>query len=307
MDKPRLAKIEIVTGFSCNNNCMFCSVGDKLRTFDKSTDEVIADIDRALKEKAGEINFTGGEPSIRKDMLELVKHARDGGVTKVRLTTNGRMFSYETFTDMMVGAGLTGATVSLFCNDCRIHDRLTGVRGSYEQTIRGMENLCSRGMVIDVNSVITSETYNLIPDTVKMFLDSVRSVCMIFPTISGHLKDHPELVPRMAQVRPYLTKAMDTLLEAGKMGWTLNYPACFMKGYEKYSSMIELSTRMFWPHEDTDLDQKKRQDNVQVRACKSCRYRLMCTGVMKEYVALAGEGEIVPVRGSLVKSLEEYD
>lgn len=300
-----IRKIEIVTGFACNNNCLFCSVGDKLRSFDKSTGEVLADIDRAVLEKPEEINFTGGEPTMRRDILRLVRHARDLGVSEIRVTTNGRMFSYPEFTERIVKAGLTGAIFSVHCPDAKLHDSLSGVKGSYDQTIQGLENFHPYNKVIDVNTVITSKTYQLLPKTMEMIRDHIRSVCLIFPTIDGHLKENTDLIPRMSVVKPYIHKAIDVLEKAGKQAWTLNYPVCFMKGYERYSSLMELKTKMFWPHMDTILDEKRKEDNTLVDACKECRYRFLCIGISKGYLAVIGDEEIKPVKGETVKKKEE--
>ncbi len=298
-------KIEIVTGFTCNNNCMFCSVGDKLRSFDKTTEEVLADVDRAVSEKPREINFTGGEPTIRRDILKLVSYTKSKGIKEIRVTTNGRMFSYDKFAEMMVEAGLTGAIFSVHCPDAKLHDYLSRVKGSFEQTMKGLKNLHSYGKVIDINTVITSKTYKLLPETMEMVKEYVRSVCLIFPTIDGHLKENKFLIPRMKDVEKYVHEAIDILRDAGRQGWTLNYPVCFMKGYERFSSMMELQTKMFWPHMDTNLDEKRKSDNVKVRACENCRYRLVCMGIMRNYVEVMGEDEIKPIEGELVKNPEE--
>lgn len=300
-----IRKIEIVTGFACNNNCMFCSVGDKLRSFDKTTDEILADIDRAVAERPEEINFTGGEPTIRSDILRLVSYVKSKSINEIRVTTNGRMFSYEKFTRDIVEAGLTGAIFSVHCPDAKLYDRLSGVPGSFDQTIKGLKNLSSHGKTIDVNTVITSETYRLLPQTMEMIKDYVRAVCLIFPTIDGHLKVNRNLIPRMEDAEKYIHMAIDVLKAAGKQAWTLNYPVCFMKGYERFSSLNELKTKMFWPHMDTNLDEKRKGDNTLVDACKSCKYKLVCIGVMKGYVDVMGDKEIKPVKGKAIKDAKE--
>lgn len=300
-----IGKIEIVTGFACNNSCLFCSVGDKLRSFDKTTEQVMADIDRASLENPNGIGFIGGEPTIRRDILRLISYTKDKGIPEIRVTSNGRLFSYERFTRMMVDAGLTGAIFSVHCPDPKLHDSLSGVSGSFEQTMKGLKNLYSCKKVIDINTVMTSKTYRLLPKTMEMIKDYIRSVTLIFPSIDGHLKENMDLVPMMSNVQPYVHRAIDILRNAGRQAWTLNYPICFMKGYERFSSIVELQTRMFWPHMDTNLDDKRKEDCAKVKACGVCRYRLVCPGVMKNYVDFAGSGEIVPVKGRVVKSIDD--
>ena len=70
------------------------------------------------------------------DIAELVNYARTTGFQKVSITTNGRMFSYPKFADLMLKAGLTGVSVSLHGPTAEIHESLTMVPGSFEQACR---------------------------------------------------------------------------------------------------------------------------------------------------------------------------
>jgi len=94
----------------------------------------------AVKERPYEINFTGGELTIRKDIFDIISYDK-GKVKNVRITTNGRLLSYKWFTKKIVDAGLTGAIFSLHGIDAKTHDYLTSANGSFEQIIKGLENL----------------------------------------------------------------------------------------------------------------------------------------------------------------------
>jgi len=299
-----ITKIEIVTGFSCNNNCKFCSV--RRRNFDKKTEDIKKDIDRAIKENPKEINFTGGEPTIRKDILELIKYTNERKMKEIRVTTNGRMFSYKDFTNKIVEAGLTGAIFSIHGHKAELHDYLTNVKRSFDQAIKGLKNLREFTEDIDVNTVINSENYKILPELVEMLIDkfNIRAICLIFPTIDGNLLDNLNLVPSYSQVVDSLRKAIDVIKERKKIGWTLNMPICFFEGYELYSSMGELKTKMFWPDQETNLDEKRKEDKVKLAVCSKCKYSLVCSGVPKDYIKIKGEKGIKPVEGSAVK---EYD
>jgi MoaA/NifB/PqqE/SkfB family radical SAM enzyme len=206
-----IVKIEIVTGFSCNNNCKFCSV--KRRDFDKTTEDIKKDIDRAIKESPKEINFTGGEPTIRKDIFELIKYTNGRKIKEIRVTTNGRMLSYKNFTNNMVEAGLTGAIFSIHGHKAKLHDYLTNVKGSFDQAIEGLKNLREFTEDIDVNIVINSENYKFLPEVVEMLIDkfNIRAVCLIFPTIDGNLLSNLNLVPSYNQVVDSLHKTIDII------------------------------------------------------------------------------------------------
>ena len=56
---------------------------------------------------------------------------------------------------------------------------------------------------------------------------------------------------------------------------------------------------------DPNLDEKRKGDNILVNACKNCRYRLVCIGVMKGYVEVMGEKEIKAVKGKIIRDPKE--
>ncbi|MCD6367902.1 MAG: radical SAM protein, partial [Candidatus Aenigmarchaeota archaeon] len=184
-----LNKVEIVVGFLCNNNCMFCSVGN--RNFNKSTEQIKMDIDRAVKENPNEINFTGGEPTIRKDIFELVKYASEK-VSDVRITTNGRMLSKKSFTKKIVKSGLTGAIFSIHSPYPKVHDYLVQVNGAFIQAINGLKNLKKFTDKIDVNIVINNLNYRSLHKLTEMLFSkyNVRSICFIYPDIDGNLLEN---------------------------------------------------------------------------------------------------------------------
>jgi len=300
-----LAKIEIVTGFSCNQNCKFCSV--RRGNFDKTTEEVKEDIDRAIKENPKEINLTGGEPTIRKDIFELINYVKEKGIKERRVTTNGRLFSYEKFTNKIVDSGLTGAIFSIHAPNAELHDYLTQVKGSFKQAVQGLKNLREFSSEIDVNVVINTKNYKTLPELAEFLIDGydIRAMCLIFPTIDGNLLKNLYLVPSYKEVEKYLHKTIDVIKEKGKTGWTLNMPVCFFEGYELYSSVGELKTKMFWPDQDTTLDEKRKEDKVKLKVCKECKYRLVCYGVPRDYLKLKGEKGIKAVKGKLIRDIKE--
>ena len=302
--ESKISKIEIVTGFSCNNNCRFCSVGN--RNFDKNTYQMKQDIRKAAETTRKEINFTGGEPTIRKDIFELIEYARSFGFEEIRVTTNGRMFSYEDFTKKIVFSGLTGAIFSIHAHTAKLHDYFTCVSGSFDQAIEGWKNLKNNGGLIDNNVVITTKNYRFLPELAEMLIkNDVRGVCLIYPTIDGNLLKNLELVPAMNEAAPFIHKAIDIIDQNQKTAWCLNMPVCFMSGYEKYSELMELRTKMIWPNLETNLDEKRKEGRFHVNVCSECKFRMVCAGVPKKYLDLKGDKNIMPVKGDLIRNAIE--
>jgi molybdenum cofactor biosynthesis enzyme MoaA len=70
-ESKNIERVDIKSGFLCNNRCFFCVQGNKREIYgNKTTDEVKKLLDEAIKD-SDSIVFTGGEPTIRKDIVEL--------------------------------------------------------------------------------------------------------------------------------------------------------------------------------------------------------------------------------------------
>jgi MoaA/NifB/PqqE/SkfB family radical SAM enzyme len=293
-----LVKVEIVTGFTCNNNCLFCSV--RRKTFDKTFDELKSDIEQAAKDDPKEINFTGGEPTIRKDILDLISYTREKNVKEIRVTTNGRLFSYDNFTKSMIDGGLTGAIFSIHGHNAKLHDYLTQVKGSFDQSTAGLKKLREFTDSIDVNIVINKKNYEHLPSLTEMLFDKfdIRAICFIFPTIDGNLLKNKFLIPNYKEIMPFLQKSLDITNEQKKTAWVLNIPNCFFVGYEKYASCGELKTRMIWPKMQVNLDEQRKKNNVKIDVCKPCKFNSSCTGIPEDYAKIKGTEFIKAIKQS---------
>jgi MoaA/NifB/PqqE/SkfB family radical SAM enzyme len=86
------------------------------------------------------IVFTGGEPTLREDLPELVAHAEQiGQITG--LNTNGRRLSDRRFVERLVEAGLDHVQVTLESHDATIHDQMVCTSGAWKQTVAGLRNV----------------------------------------------------------------------------------------------------------------------------------------------------------------------
>ncbi|MFQ6084530.1 MAG: methyltransferase domain-containing protein [Candidatus Aminicenantia bacterium] len=83
----------------CNLHCKICDIVQQQssKTKEIHIKKIKKLIDEASELGATRLHTTGGEPIIRKDILEIVNYAKKLGFKKITLDTNGRMFSYKDF------------------------------------------------------------------------------------------------------------------------------------------------------------------------------------------------------------------
>lgn len=299
-----MRRIDLKIGFQCNNRCRFCVQGNKREICpNKSDEEVRAILRKEAKNHQGVV-FTGGEPTVRKELVEWVKYAKELGYEAIQIQTNGRMFSYKSFCERMIKAGANEFSPAIHASNAKIHNYLTRVSGSFEQTVQGIKNLKSLGQYILTNTVITKPNYKDLPNLAKLLVDlGVGQFQFAFMHINRLIARNQalikEIVPKHSEVEPYVKKGLQTGIKAGIKVMTEAIPYCFMKGYEQYiAEEVIPYTTVF--DNDLELDDygyyRKTQGKAKGPNCLDCKYYKICEGPWKEYPEIFGWDEFKPIK-----------
>ncbi len=98
-----------------------------------------------------QVTFTGGEPTLRGDLVELVDAAQ-WFVT--RLNTNGRRLTPE-LSKALYEASLDSVQVTLYSDKAAVHNALVGVDG-FGDTVAGIKNAVAAGLIVSINTPLCS-------------------------------------------------------------------------------------------------------------------------------------------------------
>jgi MoaA/NifB/PqqE/SkfB family radical SAM enzyme len=303
-------RLDLKIGFSCNNNCVFCAQAHKRKLGDRTAEELKKEMEAALEDGCDEMVFTGGEPTIRKDILELVSHARDLGYRIIQIQSNGRMFSYMGFVRKMVKAGATEFSPAIHGHIKEIHNVQTRSE-SFGQTLQGIKNLKALDQYVITNTVITKYNYRHLPEIAEMLTSlGVNQFQLAFVHPVGNAwKNFSTVVPKKSKVMPYVHRALDIAKASGHRPGDVMieaFPFCFMKGYEPFCSEMFIP-----PAEVRDAGQvikkfeewRRTQGKVKFPQCKRCRYDPICEGPWKEYPEKYGSDEFRPVAGKKIRGI----
>ena len=137
----------------CNQKCLHCyAAGQPLSDTPELTTaqwkEILAKLRAA---NVPQVTFTGGEPTLRADLLELVEVAQ-WFVT--RLNTNGRLLTPE-LCRRLYEASLDSVQVTLYSHDPAVHNALVGAEG-FDDTVAGIKNAVAAGLSVSVNTPLCS-------------------------------------------------------------------------------------------------------------------------------------------------------
>ncbi|MBI2134881.1 radical SAM protein [Candidatus Woesearchaeota archaeon] len=295
-------RLDLKVGFSCNMRCNFCVQGDKRLCYkDKTTEELTKLIEENYARGIKEIVFTGGEPTVRKDIVRLVWHAKKTGYELIQIQTNGRRFCYMDFCKAIVMAGATEFSPSIHGSCAEIHDVMTQAPGAFGQVVQGIKNLKKLKQRVMTNTVITKQNYKDLPDIARLLVSlDVDQYQFAFVHILGSADKNRDLVvPKKSEIMPYVKKGLDIGINAGKRVMTEAIPYCFMRGYEDYiaeriipSTRVEDATWTIENYTEFRLNEGKIKNPEK---CRDCIYYDICEGPWKEYPEMYGWDEFVPV------------
>ena len=137
----------------CNQKCLHCyAAGQPMgETPELSTEQWKTALTLLRKANIPQVTFTGGEPTLRSDLVELVQEA-EWFVT--RLNTNGRLLTPELCAGLYE-ASLDSVQVTLYSAEGNIHNQLVGVNG-FNDTVQGIRHAVEAGLIVSVNTPLCS-------------------------------------------------------------------------------------------------------------------------------------------------------
>ena len=292
-------RIDIKTGYSCNNNCRFCMLGDKRRMMrDRTTHECKMELYLAKEKNADKVLLTGGEPTIRKDIFELVGYAKQLGFRIIHIESNGRMFSYPEFTRRIISAGANSFSVSLYAHNPKLYAFISRAPAeAFRQVLDGIRNLKDSGVSTYLNSVITRPNYKFLPDIVRTAGRFGLSMNLPFINPYGSVwKNRVEMVPSFTEAAPFIHSAIDVGKSRGVFVTTEMVPFCFMQGYEKHiaeTSLPDIEIRALEFSEN--FRDAKKSSRVKAERCGKCRHNDICEGISRHYAKFKGTSELTPI------------
>lgn len=137
----------------CNQKCLHCyAAGQPMgETPELSTEQWKTALALLRKANIPQVTFTGGEPTLRSDLVELVQAA---AWFVTRLNTNGRLLTPELCAGLYE-ASLDSVQVTLYSVEGNIHNQLVGVNG-FNDTVQGIRHAVEAGLIVSVNTPLCS-------------------------------------------------------------------------------------------------------------------------------------------------------
>ncbi len=206
----------------CNLKCEHCyrDAGEEFEE-ELTTEEGMALLDEIAKAGFKLMVFSGGEPFMRDDILDLTRHAASLGMRPV-YGTNGTFLTKEMALKVMEAGGASVA-ISLHMTDPKELDEFMGMPGTYDAAIEAMRVCKEVGLRFQVNTTVFERNADQILEVCELAYElGAMSHHVLFLVPTGRGEDMEEETLREKE---YETLIRDILLKREELGFDIK-PTC---------------------------------------------------------------------------------
>ncbi len=303
--RQRLPQVEFKPQTVCNMRCLYCYIRKDPRD-SLDMNEIKKVLRRNRSAGISKLILTGGEPTMRKDLPEIIGAARLLGFEDVQLFTNGLMFAYRNLLDACVRAGLTSVCLHVSSIDRTIYRRLTGL-DRLDTLLEATRNLARcPNLEITLLTVVNRLNLGNISETVAFFRSWQEQVRfsrfvsqLIFCCVYSSSWDHrDEVLLPMEDTLPIVEQILSR--HRGEP-WPImhqGFPYCLLPGHEALSYDLYFTfARQLLPAGDFDFTTLDTMF-LKPRRCLQCVHEPYCLGISRGYARLYGTDMISPERAA---------
>ena len=306
MEGGEIKEIEshIVLGYSCNHYCKHCVVQVKRQkvkqsgsSSDLSPSESVMGVKQAIDNGATKIVFTGGEPTLRPDLPDLVNLSLSRGCI-VQIQTNGsqpRMIECIC-RDNMKFIDRIEFMIPIHSSNQKHNDFICGCEGGFEDALNSIDCIMSHNGNLIGKIVLTQYTVDL-PSICRLYeRNRAKYIIIAYP----HCVSFPVELIRRVDLEKQQSK--DILQELYHHSFEIPiilqaFPHCFIGDIpdaviqEEQPDFLSLQivehklkseNPLAW-HTYRKLDKRK------FNHCNTCMYDKLCEGIWKDYIKAYGD------------------
>ncbi len=163
-------RMDLALTYRCNNDCPHCYNARSRDYPELDTTSWKRILDKLWELGIPHIVFTGGEPTLRNDLVELIAYAQSKGQI-TGLNTNARRLQNPKYVQQLVDAGLDHVQITIESCDEAIHDQMVHAHGAFHQTIEGLRCALASKLYVMTNTTMLQTNVHTIPRTLDFLAD----------------------------------------------------------------------------------------------------------------------------------------
>ena len=312
LDMPFSAKlsapyrIDLALTYRCNNDCAHCYNARPRNYPELDTASWKKIIDKVWDLRIPHLVFTGGEPTLRQDLIELIAYAQSKGMI-TGLNTNARRLADPAYVAELVNAGLDHVQITVEAASAQIHNEMVRSSSAWDQTLQGLRNAVNSRLYLMTNTTLLRNNADTLPEILTFLSEEkVPTIGLNALIYSGHgetvntgleerelpalLKMAQEFTRQSGQKLIWYTPTQychfdPLMLDLGVKGCTAAYYNMCIEPdgvvipcqsyYQGLGNLLEDEWSSIWNH---PLATELRERKSIPAGCKTCDYLIECGG-----------------------------
>lgn len=325
----------IALGYECNHKCLCCP----LTTYDRLHKSLDFDLIKKQLEKqlfkSGILNnnknpysvhhviVSGGEPGINKNFFNLIKLLNLYNF-HITILSNASCCKDKLFVknleEALIDKGIDSKlrlqyVTAIHSSNPDLHDKMTGIKGSFWDTMEGLDNLIEAGFNVIVKHILNNVTYSNMIETFK-YLDEHFPPAVTFEfcgmDYSGNAQKNKNILyASFETLQKYLEQTLDFLIEQNELRKQkgsqhkrrisiMELPLCMLDPYYwNYYTPVNENLHMYLaPNcECTNYTNNNVSSdcNTDYYLCRQCAVKRWCQGVWRSMYKIGGDSLLKPV------------
>ena len=312
-EKHILGRVQITR--ECNQDCVYCSAPPAEEEL--SFEEIKEKITELKGLGTTDIMLTGGEPTTRKDLLEILEFCNSLKFAEITIQTNGSNLDNLELLKKIKKIPNVKFNISFHSSDPEVFGKISQKPENYPRLLKGLKHIEELGISAYLTIVISKLNY-------KKLKEHVMFVKKNFPHITHFsfnfidpiykARENPWTIPKFSEAEKYIHEAVDYMKKNNLTFRIEKLPLCYMDGFEEYCSDIRRGVfdenrimsflRAKGDVDDDELIVEKDTKFFYAPQCKVCKINILCPGINPNYVKVYGYEEVFPVFSDPKKIIE---
>ncbi len=269
--------------YICNNKCVFCfsyNVGDSKKEI--AFRKIVEEIESCNLDSGDTVVINGGEPSLSIYFEQLLIYLSKLEC-RVVVYTNGRRLK-----DIVIPNSDNIQFVIPVHGDGRLHDKITQVEGSYQNTIESIKSLQEKGVLYSIKFIINDEMIETNLNLEKLLRNNgiyPKEIVLARLNETRKSKINNYYPPQCIRERKYFRKCFNGLKEKYDL-LLLDFPPCYMEDHllENIDMNKTNDIRFVFSDYSHSLNERKYlKKRLQFDKCKCCMYGSICDLMSESY------------------------
>lgn len=230
--------------------------------------------------------LSGGEPTLRKDLPDLLTKLSDQLTPRLGIATDGLVLSSDKAVQFLMDRGLKRVRINFHSGRTDAHDWIVGMQGAAKRVHKAIRTCVEAGLEVEIETLVTRPTVSYLEETVEL-LARLRVDRILLRRLSGRNNAIDHFIaasPRLGPSQTHLEGALRIAQGWGVQTLLQDFPSCSLQADTADFLLDDQELWMAPKIEEWESLLPQFALPERIRGCRECPRDRTCQGAPRDYV-----------------------